>query len=288
MKVILKRDVKGLGREGDLKEVKDGYARNHLLPTGAAVLADKGAVANWERHRDQREERDRSARADAEATAEKLRELRARDPGQGRRARATLRGGDVAPDRRRDQPGGDRARSSCAPPPGADQGARRVQDRRPRRAGRGGRRRRQRGGRRVLSVETREAARLWAEAWKHGWEALDPEPIMARYAPTAVHFTEPFREPSRSAEASAPTWSASSARRRIRASGSASRSSTVTGPRSRGGHPSARRAPIRRSPAHRSCGSTPTASSSSNGTPGTSSASGASRIPRGPFSERDT
>ena len=52
MKVILKRDVKGLGREGDLKEVKDGYARNPLFPTGAAVLADKGAVANWERHRD--------------------------------------------------------------------------------------------------------------------------------------------------------------------------------------------------------------------------------------------
>ena len=76
MKVILKRDVKGLGREGDLKDVKDGYARNFLLPTGAAAIADKGAVANWERHRDQREERDRSVRASAEATAEKLRALR--------------------------------------------------------------------------------------------------------------------------------------------------------------------------------------------------------------------
>jgi large subunit ribosomal protein L9 len=75
MKVILKRDVKGLGREGDLKEVKDGYARNFLLPTGAVVVADKGAVANWERHRDQREERDRSLRSEAEATAEKLRAL---------------------------------------------------------------------------------------------------------------------------------------------------------------------------------------------------------------------
>jgi large subunit ribosomal protein L9 len=80
MKVILKRDVKGLGREGDLKEVKDGYARNFLLPTGAVVVADKGAVANWERHRDQREERDRSARADAEATAEKLNALRLEVP----------------------------------------------------------------------------------------------------------------------------------------------------------------------------------------------------------------
>ncbi len=80
MKVILKRDVKGLGLEGDLKEVKDGYARNFLLPTGAAVVADKGAVANWERHRDQREERDRSVRADAEATAERLRELKLEIP----------------------------------------------------------------------------------------------------------------------------------------------------------------------------------------------------------------
>lgn len=80
MKVILKRDVKGLGHEGDLKQVKDGYARNFLLPTGAAVLADKGAVANWERHKDQREERDRAYRADAEATAEKLRELKVEIP----------------------------------------------------------------------------------------------------------------------------------------------------------------------------------------------------------------
>ncbi len=80
MKVILRQDVKGLGREGDLKDVKDGYARNFLLPSGAVVVADKGAVANWERHRDQREERDRAARSDAEATAEKLRELRLEIP----------------------------------------------------------------------------------------------------------------------------------------------------------------------------------------------------------------
>jgi len=75
MKVILKRDVKGLGREGDMREVKDGYARNHLIPTGAVVLADVGAVKNWERHREQREDRDRALRADAEATAARLAEL---------------------------------------------------------------------------------------------------------------------------------------------------------------------------------------------------------------------
>lgn len=76
MKVILKRDVKGLGHEGDLKDVKDGYARNFLLPTGAAVVADKGAVGNWERHREQREERDRAARSQAEATAAQLNDLK--------------------------------------------------------------------------------------------------------------------------------------------------------------------------------------------------------------------
>jgi large subunit ribosomal protein L9 len=75
MKVILKHDVKGLGREGDVKDVKDGYARNYLLPTGAAIKADTGAMKNWERHREEREERDRLEREGAEATAERLREL---------------------------------------------------------------------------------------------------------------------------------------------------------------------------------------------------------------------
>ena len=80
MKVILKQDVKGLGREGDLKDVKDGYARNFLLPTGRAMLADKGALANWERHREQREDRDRLLRADAEAVAEQLNALKLEIP----------------------------------------------------------------------------------------------------------------------------------------------------------------------------------------------------------------
>lgn len=39
MKVILKADVKGKGKNGDLIEVSDGYARNFLLPKGLAALA---------------------------------------------------------------------------------------------------------------------------------------------------------------------------------------------------------------------------------------------------------
>ncbi len=42
-----------------------------------------------------------------------------------------------------------------------------------------------------------EAARCWADAWRHGWEALDPEPILACYSPDALLSTEPFRDPYR-------------------------------------------------------------------------------------------
>lgn len=44
MKVILRKDVKGRGRTGDIVDVADGYARNFLIPQGFATLASKGAV----------------------------------------------------------------------------------------------------------------------------------------------------------------------------------------------------------------------------------------------------
>jgi large subunit ribosomal protein L9 len=76
MKVILRRDVKGLGHEGDLKEVRDGYARNLLLPSGAATLADSGALKNWERHRGEREDRAQQIRNEAQAIADRLSDTR--------------------------------------------------------------------------------------------------------------------------------------------------------------------------------------------------------------------
>lgn len=44
MKVVLKQDVKNIGKKDELCEVKDGYARNYLLPRGLAVPADAAAV----------------------------------------------------------------------------------------------------------------------------------------------------------------------------------------------------------------------------------------------------
>jgi large subunit ribosomal protein L9 len=76
MKVILRRDVKGLGHEGDLKEVRDGYARNFLLPSGAATLADMGALKNWERHRGEREDRAQQIRSEAQKIADRLSETK--------------------------------------------------------------------------------------------------------------------------------------------------------------------------------------------------------------------
>lgn len=45
MKIILNQDVINLGEEGDVVTVKDGYARNYLLPTGAAVLYNRTNAA---------------------------------------------------------------------------------------------------------------------------------------------------------------------------------------------------------------------------------------------------
>ncbi len=55
MKVILKKHVKGLGSEGEVVDVNDGYARNYLLPRGIAVEANTSNM-NVLKDRQQRKE----------------------------------------------------------------------------------------------------------------------------------------------------------------------------------------------------------------------------------------
>jgi len=61
MDVILRQDVEKLGRSGDLVSVKDGYARNCLLPRGLAYAATEG-----NRRRLEAEEKQRAKRAGAQ------------------------------------------------------------------------------------------------------------------------------------------------------------------------------------------------------------------------------
>ena len=42
MRVILRADIAGLGKRGDICEVKDGYGRNYLLPRSLALVATDG------------------------------------------------------------------------------------------------------------------------------------------------------------------------------------------------------------------------------------------------------
>ena len=50
MQVILKKEIQNLGEAGDIVNVKDGYARNFLLPQGAAEVATTGALENREKN----------------------------------------------------------------------------------------------------------------------------------------------------------------------------------------------------------------------------------------------
>ena len=46
-------------------------------------------------------------------------------------------------------------------------------------------------------MSARDAAARWAATWRDAWQAGDPEPIVALYAPHATFSTQPFREPFR-------------------------------------------------------------------------------------------
>lgn len=99
MKVVLRSDVEGVGRRGDIVDVAGGFARNFLLPQGRAIAASEGVTAqaaSMRRARDLREARDReSAEAQAKVLSGTTITVSAR-AGSGGRLFGSVTSSDVA------------------------------------------------------------------------------------------------------------------------------------------------------------------------------------------------
>lgn len=72
MQIVLLERIAKLGQMGDVVTVKDGYARNFLLPQGKALRANKANLERFENERQQLETRNLERKADAEKVHEKL------------------------------------------------------------------------------------------------------------------------------------------------------------------------------------------------------------------------
>ncbi len=83
MKIILKQDVKGKGKKGQLIEAAEGYARNFLIPKGLAVEATADAVNTMKLQAKAKAKADAEAKAEAEAIAEKLKSCQVKIAAKG-------------------------------------------------------------------------------------------------------------------------------------------------------------------------------------------------------------
>ena len=72
MKVILRKDFESVGKAGDIAVVKNGYARNFLIPQGIAFMADKRNIQLLESEKQQQQVKVSKDKKEAELLAEKL------------------------------------------------------------------------------------------------------------------------------------------------------------------------------------------------------------------------
>ena len=75
MKIILKEDIPSLGYKDDVVEVKSGYGRNYLIPTGKAVIANESVLKVLAENQKQRAHKLAKIKADAEALAESMKDV---------------------------------------------------------------------------------------------------------------------------------------------------------------------------------------------------------------------
>ena len=83
MTVLLKADVRGKGKKGQMIEVAEGYARNFLLPKGLAVLATADAMNTMRLQEKAKAKADAEAKAAATEIAEKLKGLQVKVASKG-------------------------------------------------------------------------------------------------------------------------------------------------------------------------------------------------------------
>ncbi len=76
MEIILKQDVNNLGGKDDIVKVKDGYARNFLIPNGIAVTASESMKKVHAENIRQRAHKEAKVRETAKANAEKMKDIK--------------------------------------------------------------------------------------------------------------------------------------------------------------------------------------------------------------------
>lgn len=75
MKVILLKDVKGQGKQGEVKNVSEGYALNFLIPRGLAVAATEGNLKQLENKKKAESKRKDREKEEAAKLAEKMEQI---------------------------------------------------------------------------------------------------------------------------------------------------------------------------------------------------------------------
>ena len=99
MKIILKQDIRGKGKKGQMIEAAEGYARHYLIPRGLAVEATADAVNTMNLQAKAKAKADAEAKAEALAIAEKLKSCQvkiAAKGGEGGKLFGAITGKEIA------------------------------------------------------------------------------------------------------------------------------------------------------------------------------------------------